>query len=94
MEKEYREIKCIGLIEKNGNLTPCDKIIRFKVSEQNYGGTMEGKCPNCGQKLRVRIPLPVKTEDQSNQIPFNEPNCDAENMREIFKAFFGKQSKY
>jgi hypothetical protein len=55
---------------------------------------MEGKCPNCGQKLRVRIPLPVKTEDQSNQIPFNEPNCDAENMREIFKAFFGKQSKY
>ena len=92
MEKGYREVKCPGTTKENGN--SCNKIIRFRVSEENYGGTMEGKCPNCGQKLRVRIPLPVKT-NPSNQKPFNEPNCDAEkNMREIFEALFGKQSKY
>ena len=68
MEKEYREIKCIGLIEKNGNLTPCDKIIRFKVSEQNYGGTMEGKCPNCGQNSECEYHFLSKRK--TNQIRY------------------------
>lgn len=49
MEQEYHETPC-----SNSN---CDKILRLKISESDYGKMKTVACPVCGAQHQTKIPF-------------------------------------
>ena len=65
-EKGFREIKCEG--------EGCPLVLKFKITEKNYGQTGKVVCKSCGQSHRVTIPFPPLAERESTVKLPKEPD--------------------
>lgn len=72
VEKGFRMILC-----------ECGKKLRFPVSPEKYGTTVNIRCPSCLFVCRVNIPIPPK-ETAKEAKPSPKPRSD------FMETFFGK----
>ncbi|MDP3954512.1 MAG: hypothetical protein Q8Q06_03805 [bacterium] len=66
--EEFRHIECGG----------CQTVLRFKITEKNYGRTGTVECKECGCKNRVTIPFP----------PSPSRVNPADELKEFIKSIF------
>lgn len=58
MDHEFRHIVCGS----------CNKKLRFKIAQADYGKGKKVKCPGCQTINRVEIPVPQKeTKEQTDE---------------------------
>jgi len=76
MEKGFRMVRCPG----------CGIRMRIKISEEQYGRTLEVTCPKCETKGRVIIPIPPPEESVHTTEPKQKEHI-LDDIMEMFGSF-------
>jgi uncharacterized protein YbaR (Trm112 family) len=79
-EKGFRIVQC----------PECKCKLRLKITEKQYGKTLEVTCPKCKTKCRTKIPVPA---DLGEKAPApKDPSVDS--FKDLFGDLFKTSDKY